>query len=113
MANKTEGGLLSELQPYLLMVAVKKALAAAAGANNNIKHLVDMLDKVELKTEKDVSIMAVRLTLKLWWDLNDGEFHVSTKTKVIEEGMYIDHLSVLEDLISFEPEDLLKFAAYL
>ena len=113
MASKTEGGILTEMQPYLLMVAVKKALAAAAGANNDIKNLVDMLHKVELSTEKDVTIMAVRLNLKLWWDLNDGEFHVSTKTIVIEEGMYVDHLSVLERLMSFEPEDLLKFAAYL
>ena len=112
MATISNSSMLPQLEDAFKFMAVKKALDAAVG-HEGIR-ITDKLKKVEWRVENDIHLMALRLRLLMWWDLGDGEFHVSTKEMLLKEGEAMpDSFELVDEFLKFAPEDVLKFAAFL
>jgi hypothetical protein len=97
------------------MTAVRFALMAAAGGTD-AKAIVDKVTKVELKTRNDPTNMSQTLVLQVWWDMGEGEFHVMERLCVLDDSIsnqYASYVEVLDKLLAFKPEEVLKFAAFL
>jgi len=102
---------LNEIKAVMPLVMVRKAMLAAAGGTD-AQHIVDRIDKVELRTVPLPSSYSMQLRLTIWWKLEDSEFHITERQTTVEDGRYITHEEVLEEILDFKPEDALKFAAY-
>lgn len=102
---------LNDIKDVMPLVMVRKAMLAAAGGTD-AQHIVDRIDKVEMRTVAVPSTYSMQLRLTIWWRLEDGEFHVTERLTVVDDGAYMTHDQVLEKLLDFKPEDALKFAAY-
>lgn len=113
MATTISGAVtLPMLDDAFKFMAVKKALDAAVGGGGG--RITDRLKKVEWRVENDMHIHAVKLQLLMWWDLGDGEYHVSTKEVLLHEGADMpDSFELLDEFLVFLPEDVLKYAAFL
>lgn len=103
---------LGSIQEFMPLIAVRKALAAAAGGTD-AAYIVDKVSKVELRTEMLHDRYAVQLVLRIWWELEEGEFHVVDKRVNVEDGQIGTYEDVLAKLLDFKPEDALRFAAFI
>jgi hypothetical protein len=110
MTTSTAGPI-AELNTFMPLVAVKKALVAAGGQES--APLVEHVSKVELTSERDMSSMCIYIDLKIWWELGPNDHHVHGIRVTLVEGEAFDPMGVLEELLKFEPEDVLKYGAFL
>lgn len=103
--------LLDMVQEQLPMVAVKKALMAAAGGTDSA-YIVDNVSKVVMRTETSPHILSVNLVLEVWWKIDDEEHHVTMRKVLVDDGAATSYEQILDELLNFEPEDVLKYAGY-
>lgn len=111
MAGGKSNTFLDDLREFMPLVMVRKSMLAAAGGTD-AQYIVDRIEKVEMKTIAVPSTYSMQIQLTIWWKLDDGEYHVTERRTVIEDGSYMSHDEVLEKLLDFKQEDALKFAAY-
>jgi hypothetical protein len=104
-------GFWDEVKRETIMVMVKNGLRAAI--EPGAYHIVDRVTKVEMRTENKPDRFALTLTLFIWWELEDGEFHVTKRDAEICDGQTGTIEDVLMKLTNFEPEEVLKFAAFV
>lgn len=108
---RTEASSMERLQEYMPFVMVKNGLKAAV--DKEAAHLVEQVVKVEFRTKASPSHMSVDVELLIWWELGEGEYHVVTRKETMHDGSTVNPMEILERMTNFQPEDVLKYAAFL
>lgn len=94
------------------MVAVLAALRNTV-KEVNVEHILERVSKVEVKHEKVHSHDANQLMLRIWWKLDEGEYHVTDRRVMFSDVELVDTVSLLESLLDFTEDEVLQLAAVL
>jgi hypothetical protein len=109
--DETFNNHMDALTKYMPMALVLNGLRAAI--NPETEHILDALDKVEMRVDTKPESLSAILVLRVWWKLSDEDYHVAERSLPLEMSQMQDPVKLLVELTRFEPEDVLKYAAFI
>lgn len=116
---------MDNLKDSMLLPFVKCAFKAAAGSTE-IEGLTDRIHRAELNTVPNPHGHSITARLRVWWCVDDDpdpaapqegvretNYHVVVREHTVREGQAGTAEEILEKLTDFQPEDVLKYAAFV